>query len=324
MTNYPNPIARNAIALPITQAARRLADQFASQQPTPEKADQVRLNTLAVCVMNDYLQWMDIPTDLSAGDSWNPVVRLCADVADLQILGLGRLECRSLWAEADTTCAIPPEVWEDRIGYVVVQFHSALETADFLGFVETAAIEALPLDQLQPPEALLDHLDQLVQVAAIEPVSTPSSTPVLVNLSQWFQSAFTAGWQAVEAVFSPADPAFAFRTAPETTQDQTVTRISRAKPIELGLQSVVLLIELTREPEQATQILLQVHPTGDRRYLPPDLQLMILDETGMTFLSAQSRSTDNYLQLQFSGQPGEQFSVQLTLDTARTTEDFVI
>ena len=78
MANSTSQTKDFSLSLPITQAARRIAQEFAAEQPTPQKSEQVRLNTLAVCVVNDYLQMMAIPTDLTANDSWNPVVRLCA------------------------------------------------------------------------------------------------------------------------------------------------------------------------------------------------------------------------------------------------------
>ncbi|MCU0517071.1 MAG: DUF1822 family protein [Oscillatoria sp. Prado101] len=162
MTYSSHDIENFALLLPLTQNARRVAQQFANEQPTPEKAEQVRLNTLAVWVVNDYLQMMNIPTDLSAGDSWNPHVRLCADVADLEVSGAGRLECRPL-KKGQRSCYIPPEVWEERIGYMVVEIDDSLRSASLLGFVPTAATHELPVSQLQPPEDLIDCLSQLRQ-----------------------------------------------------------------------------------------------------------------------------------------------------------------
>jgi hypothetical protein len=94
MTRTTYELEDFALTLPITQAARTTAQQFASNQPTPEKAEQVRLNTLCVWVVNDYLEIMGIPTSLTSSDSWNPVIRLCANIADLELPGVGRLECR--------------------------------------------------------------------------------------------------------------------------------------------------------------------------------------------------------------------------------------
>ena len=87
MTYSTKEIEDYSLPLPITQTADITAQRFSLQQPNPEKAEQVRLNTLAVYAVHNYLQLMGIPTELTAGDSWNPVMRLCTDVADLEVIG---------------------------------------------------------------------------------------------------------------------------------------------------------------------------------------------------------------------------------------------
>lgn len=322
MINTTYKLDDSAITLPISRAARTTALQFASQQPTAEKAQQVQMNTLAVSVVNDYLQMMEIPTDLRASDSWNSVMRLTANVADLQIPSIGRLECRPVHLR-DQVCFVPPETWEERVGYVVVQIDESLQEAKILGFIKNATTEALPLNQLQPPEALIDRLGELRN----------SIFDNLVNLSQWFSNQCQAGWQTVESLLISleARPAYAFRspvTIEETlhNQPQTVTR--RAKLIDLGIkiagQPVMLVVEISPEANQQTSIRLQLHSTGNQIYLPTGVQLTVLDELGMVFLEAQARSADNYIQLQFKGEIQEQFSVQVSLDGTSITEYFVI
>ncbi|MCY7390786.1 MAG: DUF1822 family protein, partial [Leptolyngbyaceae cyanobacterium CAN_BIN12] len=142
-----------ALPLPITQIIRQTAQEFANQQPNPQKLEQVRLNTLAVLVVHNYLQLMEIPSSLTASDSWNRVLRLCADMADLQVLGLGRLECRPVLPN-QTLCRVPPETWSDRIGYVVVELDEAAESAQLLRFVTRATTEELTLSQFRSPEEL--------------------------------------------------------------------------------------------------------------------------------------------------------------------------
>lgn len=314
-----------ALPLPITQMARRKAQEFANMQPTSQKAEQVWLNTLAVYVMNDYLQMIGIPTNLVVSDSWNSVTRLCADVADLEIIGVGRLECRPLKPQAQT-CYIPPEVWSDRIGYVAVQIDESTWEAKVLGFSQTAE-EELVTTQLLPIEALIDCLNQ--PITATKPV-IPRST---VNLSQWLVNVFEDSWQTVESLLNPEGLNLAWRfrsgnntiTSNDATSDST---ISRAKLIDLGVQianqPVTLIVDFTSVAKPRKDILLQVHPSGSRTYLPPALQLIVLDETGLIFLEVQARSADNYIQLQFSGLPGEQFSVKIALGEASITENFVI
>lgn len=322
-----------ALPLPITQFAHQLAQEFAHQQPTTVKAAQVQRNTLAVCIVNDYLQLMGIPTNLSTSDSWNPIVRLCADVADLELPGIGRLECRPV-APGLPTCAIPPETWEERIGYVVVQIDESLQAAQILGFVPSAAMEELPLNQLRSPEAMMDYLEQLQPVRISDAIAAVHTTArqTLVNLGQWAQGVFDEGWQTVESLLTPPEfsPAFVFRgvESPEAAASETTDTIRRAKLIDLGIQAgnqpVALVVELRPEGNQETAVRLQVHPTGSRLHLPPDLQLSVLDDSGNIFLSTQSRSADNYIQLQFSGTAGERFSSQVAIADTHITQEFVI
>ncbi|MBV8887051.1 MAG: DUF1822 family protein [Chroococcidiopsidaceae cyanobacterium CP_BM_RX_35] len=336
MANSISQTKNFSLALPITQKARMVAQQFASVKLPPRKAEQVWLNTIAVCVVNDYLQMMGIPTNLEASDSWHPVVRLCSDVADLEVTGVGRLECRPMKADWQI-CYVPPEVCEDRVGYIVVQLDEPFREATVLGFTQgfaldsrapaQTAVKELPITQLQAPEEMLAHLHQLRQSVAVAKHQTP------VNLSQWLLHMFESGWQPVEALLAPAQTnlAFSFRgtdNLEKTDPHHLEGRIRGAKVIDLGVQlsgySVALFLEIEPESAQKTDIFLQVHPTGSQVYLPPLLQLTVLDETGMIFLEAQARRADNYIQLKFSGQPGEQFSVKVALGDVSMTEKFVI
>ncbi|MBI4781422.1 MAG: DUF1822 family protein [Oscillatoriophycideae cyanobacterium NC_groundwater_1537_Pr4_S-0.65um_50_18] len=311
----------SALPLPITRQAIALADQFAHRHPAG-KAAQVRLNTLAVCVMNDYLHMMGIATDLTASDSWNPVSQLGADVADLEVAGVGKLECRPCLSTSES-CFVPPEVWEDRIGYVVIQIDETTQEASLLGFVERA-IETLPISELQSPEALLDHLDRLMHPVAAAAMAGSR----VVNLSQWLQNSFETGWQTVNSLLNPPNLAYGFRgmeSDQDALQGESQGSFRRAKLIDLSIQMpnpVALVVELTPEG-QRTEICLQVHPTGTA-YLPADLRLSVLDEAGELFLEAQSRGTDNYIQLQFSGSSGETFQVQVAIADTHVTETFVI
>ena len=329
MTYSANEVEDFALSLPITQRSRQLAQQFATQQPTPQKAEQVWLNTLAVSVVDDYLRLMGISTNLAASDSWNPVTRLCADVADLEITGVGRLECRPI-KNFESTYQIPAEVRENRIGYAVVQIDESCREATLLGFTPTATLEATPISQLQPIEDLIDRLAQLP--AAVDPTITSTSKTV-VHLSRWLQNIVDAGWQMVETLLNPtqADLAFSFRTESDgvgETTDSLSARVRRAKIIDLGNQpetsAMALVVELATASAQQTDILLQVHPTGEQTYLPPGLQLLVLDESGTTFIAAEARSADNYVQLEFSGTLGEKFGIKVALDDTSVTEEFVI
>jgi hypothetical protein len=329
-----------SIPLPITRESQEIAQQFANEQPTQQKALQVYLNTLAVCTVNNYLRIMDIPTDLTAGDSWNPIVRLAADVADLWVTNLGCLECRPVLAtkldvktaqrpnnhlrfrffgskptsepkSSPVFCYIPPEVHFGRMGYVVVEIDSEQQEATLLGFSQTAGSGELLISQLQSINDMLQHLESQKPLP-IKPV----------NLSQWLQDVFEVGWQSVESLLDEQKTNYAFRR-------RIANSIRRAKPIQLDLQlakpPIALVVTLTPQKSTNFDISLQVLTLRDETYLPSGLRLTVLDDLGETFLEVSSGRTDNLLQTrQFGGRSGERFRVQISLGEDSIAEDFVI
>ena len=321
VTNFPDT-ENTAIPLPITSQAREVARSFAAQHTTKQKAEQVFYNTLAVFTVHSYLQMLGITTDLPSSDSWNPVMQACDDVADLDLVGLGKLECRPC-KNSDTSCHIPMEVWDLRLGYVVVKIDDSLKTASLLGFIPRVATEELAIADLRPVEALIDCLHD---------ASVATANSALVDLEQWLNNIFTAGWSTVESLLNPAlAPAWSFRNAElppgnDSESESTNNSIQRAKLIDLGIQfgdrQVVLLVEISPEDNGSIAVTLQVHPDPSNTYLPETLQLKVIESSGATFMQAQARSQDNFIQLQFSGQPKEHFTVKIILDDAELTEEF--
>jgi len=220
MVNYKT-IVEQSIPMPLPKRAIQTAQQFASRATNQQEAEQIYFNTLAVLAVHDYLELMEIDTELNASDSWHPILRMCVDVADLQVKGLGKLECRPVRISQPSTiakaqagiplsqskqslttpvCSVPPEVWEERISYVVVGIDEERKEAALLGFTPTVESGELHLSQLQSMDALLKHLDQLIRLAA-----PPSERKSQVNLSQWFQNLFESSWQNVESLLSHED-----------------------------------------------------------------------------------------------------------------------
>lgn len=242
------------------------------------------------------------------------------DVADLSLKNLGFLECRPVLADTQFVY-VPPEVQSDRIGYVAVQISKSFREATLLGFVKQVSTDLLPISQLQPLENLLEYLEYLTSVKLAE-LAEQSFTlsKTRVNLKQWFENIFEAGWQEITALLGTqaAQTALSLRSANK----------SRGKVIELGkemtAQAVVIVVTLTLVNSQSMKIIVEVYPTSGQTYLPPNLQLSVLDFEGAAVMEAQARSTNKNIQLQFSGEPGERFSVKVVLGDVSVIEDFVI
>ena len=156
------------------------------------------------------------------------------------------------------------------------------------------------------------------------PHSPPENT--LVNLSQWFQQLFEAGWQSVDELLNTQlGGSLVFDVRSSFTSRETAV-INGVKLIDLGMhlsgQTLALLLALSLESDDKIGVMVQVHPTEQEKYLPSHLKLMLM-ESGKVLQAVQSRSQDYYIQLnRFKGLPGTCFSIQLTLGDFSITEDF--
>ncbi|MBG1264078.1 DUF1822 family protein [Nostoc commune] len=310
---------------PIPPDGRHRAEELCRRQATQTKAEQVYLNILSVSFVNSYLQYMGFETDLDKSDSWNLVQQTLMDVADLSLKNLGSLECRPVFEDAQFIY-IPPEVQSNRIGYVVVQIRKSFREATLLGFVRQIQTDLLPINQLQPLDNLLEYLEELTQVRQAELASQSlTSKNTLVKLKQWLENIFDVGWQEIETIFDyqRANPDWSLRNA-------NGSFVSRGKLIDLEktgtIQSVILVVGFIQEKEQEIDIIVEVHPSKEM-YLPPNLQLMVIDFEGVegeSIMEAQTRSTNKNIQLQFSGEVGERFSIKLVLGNISVIESFLI
>ncbi|NJM74118.1 MAG: DUF1822 family protein [Scytonema sp. RU_4_4] len=304
-------------SVPITIEAYRLAEQFSRGQKDSEKAQQIRLNTLAVYVVNFYCQCMEIETELDKSYSWNSASRILMNVADLSIKDIGKLECIPVLSNTKV-CHIPSEVWNDRIGYVVVQIDEEAWEAKLLGFIEKVTKEELSLNQLGSLEDLIDRLEPLPVPSHFKNIISELEQG-FVRLNQWFDGLFDSGWQPEELVFA------AVRSARSADEPE----VNAAKVIRLGLQmpehNVTLIIRLRKLSEEEIDIRLRLYPGNDSLYLADGVKLTILDEFDepIPTLEAEAKA-DNWLQLQFTGSPGDNFSVKVTLEKNSITEKFVI
>jgi hypothetical protein len=320
--------SHTGISLPITTDFQQIAQRFSQQCPFDEKAQQIRQNTLAVCAVNAYLEMMEIPTQLEESDSWNAMMRMMADVADLKVPGVGSISCRAL-LPLDNTCYIPPEEWDNRAGHVAVRLDEAASQATLLGFSatigESAQSEQVALDRFLPIETLIDRVHSL-QASAI----ASGAQRLITRLGDWMEGAIATTWQSVESLVNPVNMSFAFRSTTELIGSRSVTDVSRAKLVDLGLQlgesvRVALVIHLTQTIDNRTDVILQIRPLGDSPYLSEGLGLTVLDENGDAFMNATSRAIDNYIQLRLSGQTGEAFGVSVSIaGESAFEEQFVI
>ncbi|MBD3884234.1 DUF1822 family protein [Phormidium tenue FACHB-886] len=305
--------------VPLTTANHQVAERFYQQHLDLQKARQIYLNTLSVQAVKFYLTCLGIQTSLEQSHSWDLALQVLVDTADLWVNDLGHLECRAVLPDTDV-CFVPPQVWRERIGYIVVQLNADLTEAALLGFVSNVETESLPLDRLQPIDRLPEYLSCL---AAAQPVSARPAV-----LSRWLQNIAESGWQTLEALMEPQGQlALSFRT-PTTFQpfDCSIAGAKYGKFLALGDApevQVLFLMEILPKTAAEYQIKMELYPTGKEVYLPRSLYLSVIDEAGKTVLQAESSNSEG-LEFQFTGEAGERFSIKISLQEHHIIEMFEI
>jgi Protein of unknown function (DUF1822) len=314
-----NPPLLN-VNLPISSLARHTAQQFGEEQITLHKARRTFLNTLSVWAVHDYLALMDVTTDLSQGDSWNPLMRHCADVADLVVSGMGRLECRPLFGQAES-CTVPPDAWWERMAYVFVQIHPSYTQATLLGFSLRVEQLEVSTSALQPMDEFLVYLHQVRQNSLI-------LAGKYILLREWLEGRATDHWLDLPELWAQIKRV-SFRWQSEGVisprrAEPSEGRVSRGKFIHLGLHLIPLMIQIEASQSNRINVTARVFPCSGSCLIPEGLTLSVVDAAGKTVLQAQARQQDGVVQLRFSGAMGEVFQVRLSLDDLWVTQTFMI
>ncbi len=307
--NLPLPMA-------ITSEIRQTSFRLASSIPRGVKREKVFFSTIGVCILNDYLQWMSVPTDLKASDSYNPVSRLCSDAVDLEIQGLGRLECCTL-KENEDSYLVPPEAWENRIGYVAVEVKSSFKEAAILGFCPTHKQGILHRQDLYPIEDLFDLLWNLTQGNLIN-----QNTPVY-NLKEWLEGVFPPEWQSIENLFPrESQPVLAWRSISPSM------KIKRAKLIDLGMslgnKQLALLVATAPETDECLTVRVQLMSDLDSYHLPPGISLSLFSQDNKKEYEARARFQDDLIRLPlFRVKSEELFSIEIAFNDKKIRQTFI-
>ncbi len=384
--NTTNTADALTFKVPLSFEAHTLAQMYSKLQNRPHRAKQVYLNTLAIYAVEHYFKCMGFATNWEGSDSRKPIVQKFLDVADLNVRGVGKFECRPILPGADKL-EVPCEAWDERVGYVAVQLTQSLKEATLIGFVPQIAKNKgiIPLNQLRAFDEFPEYISQAKDQEKL------AASPQYVYLEKWLNNIFETSWQTVEEFFSTQTYNMAFRNrgiiseqinpndtnslkqfigtlyanqrntnsaqtysadlepisalsqliesaTDEETRWKAIELLWKIKPdhpsaatrrvADLGMRlaghPVALMVATLPKVDGKRGILLRVYPMSDQAYLPQNLKLIGFDETGKTLLEVSARGQDNYIQFRFNADPGDKFSVQVSLGEASVTEYFIV
>lgn len=159
-----------------------------------------------------------------------------------------------------------------------------------------------------------------------QPDDGDSTSTLPTDLSQWRRGLFTEEWQGVDPLANLPESTISFRRTAIELPETLMVEISRTKTINLEgtpeKDSVMLQIGFS-SLESELDIWITVAPTGEQPYLPPGLEVMILDEEENEVMKAETNQTQR-IQLHFSAELEVVFNVCLKLGAIAVTEVFII
>lgn len=151
-----------------------------------------------------------------------------------------------------------------------------------------------------------------------------------INLSQWLdrpENIGDSGFQILNDFLSnqPERQVYRFAVAPRFRgMEEVLVSVTGVKEIQLAGHDLALIISCQQQTEPSKEILLRLHSASDENYLPPEVKLMVLDEAENIFLEAQARSKDNWIQLKFRGDTGDNFTIKIALGDEVFTQTSVV
>ncbi|HEY9599104.1 MAG TPA: DUF1822 family protein, partial [Cyanophyceae cyanobacterium] len=338
------------LSIVVDEDAHSWAKQFVQHlSDQPAQAKQVYLNTLCVCAVYDYLFQMGYEPELAGSDSWSPVMHTVMDVADVSIPGVGQIECRAV-LPGDKFMTVPPEVWEDRLGYIAVQIDPlppnlavqeltidqlrSLQTAKLLGFIEKVATEKVPLTELQPIATVRRILEQR---SPLVPVLLSHLHQPVIQLAQWLQEIYNDGWLAVDNLLGTHTPQAALNFRGTLTEavnaeidvnQETPDLIRQGKRFSFDSgtaeNQIILLVGFVPSTQKEIDIVVEIYPGYEQLYLPSDLNLTLINQSGEIILQMKAADNNPHMRLRFSGESGEYFGIKLDASEKSFMETFLI
>lgn len=161
-----------------------------------------------------------------------------------------------------------------------------------------------------------------------------TQSPKITQLRDWLRGLFEESWQTIDRLLDfPQKPDnFAFRGGhlTQTQPIKNIPAIRRGKLLESSLEyhqdKIALVIGLTPTDSPIVNVTVEVSAVVPQTKLPENLQLMLLDETGEIVMQAQANQPPRAetIQLFFSGELEDRFTVQVILNEVSFTEVFEI
>lgn len=294
-----------AIPFPIPASFRRQARAYASQYFTSVAQERVYLNTLAILVADAYLRLLGFETNLSNPERWNVVERLWSEANELELPGLGNLECCLINTEQENI-TVPSENLSDTknicIGYLFVEIASSQTAATLIGFLPAVHSEIIDAEvaiaDVQSMDDLVDYLAQL-QTTQTNDLTQEFAEQKITYLRNWLNNSYTADWE----------PSM-----------RDLRGATCKKKLHLAEQVFELQLSVSQIDDELLSVIVIVQ--GKKTYLPRGMQVSVPDDSDI-YTETVNEAAD-LISIPLELAYGEEFWVELRIEDAYIREYFIV
>jgi hypothetical protein len=302
--NKLNVLHDLAITFPITASFRQQARAYAAQYFAPNIQQRIYLHTLAVFVADAYFRILGFETNLNRTERWNAIHRLWSEANELELLGLGNLECCVIAREQEKII-LPFDIVSNNIGYLFIEIADSEKEAVLMGFLPAfdTKHEELQITDLQSIDDLIDYLSEkktplLAETAEIDEISLEFTEKKITYLRNWLNNIYEGDWQ-------PA------------TRD--LRNAICKKNISLAGQIFKMQLSVSQPSEELVTVIVIVQ--GENTFLPMGMQVSVPDESDIHTETVDEAGDLIKIPLELS--PSEKFWVELRIGETFIREYFI-
>jgi hypothetical protein len=294
-----------AIPFPITASFRHQARAYAAQYFIPNIQQRIYLHTLAVFVADAYFQILGFETNLNRPERWDVIKRLWSEANELELLGLGNLECCVIAREQEKII-LPFDIVSNNIGYLFIEIADSEKEAVLMGFLPAfdTKHEELQITDLQSIDDLIDYLSEkktplLAETAEIDEISLEFTEKKITYLRNWLNNIYEGDWQ-------PA------------TRD--LRNATCKKNISLAGQIFKMQLSISQNNHDQL-IFVTVTIQGENTFLPMGMQVSVPDESDIH--TETVNETGDLIKIPLELSPDEEFWVELRIGETFIREYFI-
>ncbi|MGF1675538.1 MAG: DUF1822 family protein [Rivularia sp. (in: cyanobacteria)] len=295
-----------AIPVPIPASFRRQAQVYASQFFVQDVQKRIYQQTLALLAVDNYLRLLGFETNLNQPERWNVTRRVWSEANELEIEGLGSLECCVINAE-QLVLPQPQLSSEVGIGYLFVEITNYEKTAILMAFLpllpEYIEDREIVFTDLMSIDYFIDYLSNKeanydINIQKKDNLTQEFTEKKIIYLRNWLNNIYEEEWQ------------------PSTRDLHTVTC---HKKLQLAKQ--IFDIQLTVSQSSDELILVRIIIQSENANLPIGMQVSVPDESDIYTETVNQVASLISIPLELA--PEENFWVELSYKDESIREYFV-